>query len=102
MEFFTTVTGLAALAVLAVHQILKLNAIPVAFANKYPVPTNILLSIVASVIVVWQTAIDPDGFKEWLGLVTIIAVVAAIVYNQLIGKWAELRAMEGTGKKKDD
>lgn len=96
---FAHVSGLAALAVVALQQILKLNFVPGAFANRYPVPTNILLSIGAAMIAVWQTnAINPVTWTGWLQLVATIAVVAAIVYNQLIGRWAQLKAAEGEGK----
>lgn len=100
MEYFTYITGLSALAVVAVQQILKLKFVPLAFANKYPVPTNILLSIAASVIVVWQDkVVEPTTWTQWVALVAVVAVVAAIVYNQLIGKWKELRETEGEGTK---
>lgn len=95
---FAAITGLAALAVVAVQQILKLKFIPVAFANKYPVPTNILLSIVAALIAVSSGEVaTPNTWTQWVTLTATIAVVAAIVYNQLIKNWDELRAME-TGK----
>lgn len=99
IEFFTRVAGLSALAVVAVQQILKLKFIPMAFANKYPVPTNILLSLVAAIIVVWQTALTPAVWTDWVVLVATISVVAAVVYNQLISKWTELREMEGQSTK---
>lgn len=99
IEFFTRVAGLSALAVVAVQQILKLNFIPVGFANKYPVPTNIVLSAVAAIIVVWQTSIQPVVWTDWLILGATISVVAAIVYNQLIKQWSELRQTEGEGTK---
>lgn len=100
MEYFTYITGLSALAVVAVQQILKLKFVPLAFANKYPVPTNILLSIAAAVIVVWQDkVVEPTTWPQWVALVAVVSVVAAIVYNQLIGKWKELRETEGEGTK---
>lgn len=96
LAFFTQATALAAIAVVVVQQILKLKFIPVAFANKYPVPTNIVLSVVAAVVAVWQANItQPIVWTDWVALVTTIAVVAAIVYNNLLKNWNELRATEG-------
>lgn len=79
-----------------VQEILKLKIVPVQFANKYPVPTNIILSVVAAITVahahlVWAwSQIGNDA-----GQVGTIAVVAAIAYNMLLSHWTELRAMEG-------
>jgi hypothetical protein len=84
MELFTEITALAALAVVAVQQILKLNVIPVFFANKYPVLTNVLLSAIAAVIVTWQTAITLVGWVEWVVYVATISVLAAITYNMTL------------------
>jgi len=81
MEYFAQVTALAALAVVAVQQILKLNVIPLYFANKYPVITNVVLSIIASVVVTWQTAVSLLGVSAWLAYVGTVSVLAAIVYN---------------------
>lgn len=84
MDSFAEITALAALAVVAVQQILKLNVIPVYFANKFPVFTNILLSIIASVIVSWQTAINLVEWKDWLVYVGTVSVLAAITYNMTL------------------
>lgn len=84
MEYFAEVTALAALAVVAVQQILKLNVVPVSFANKYPVVTNVILSIIASVMVQWQTAITLSGVADWLTYIGTVSVVAAIVYNMTL------------------
>jgi hypothetical protein len=94
---FSLYVGLAALAVVIVQQILKLKLIPLTFANRYPVPTNIILSTVAAFIVVWQQGALPSNLGEWVMLVATISVVAAITYNQLLERWNDLRAME-TGK----
>lgn len=98
MELFTEVTALAALAVVAVQQILKLNIVPLAFANRYPVLTNILLSIVAAVVVTWQTAVSLIGWVEWVVYVATISVVAAVTYNSTLRNWSQLRSTEGEGK----
>lgn len=84
MELFTQITALAALSVVAVQQILKLNVIPVYFANKYPVITNVLLSIVASVIVSFKTVINLDGWVQWVSYIATVSVLAAITYNMTI------------------
>ena len=81
---FATITALAALAVVAVQQILKLNVIPIYIANKYPVLTNIILSIVASVIVTWQTAIDLTTVGAWIAYAGTVSVLAAITYNMTL------------------
>ena len=96
MEFLTEAS-----VVLLVQQILKLNIVPLAFANRYPVPTNILLSIVATVFLVpidWSL----DNIGHLAMQVGTVAVVAAIAYNQLLGKWEQLRSAEGEGKKPVD
>jgi len=95
LAFFTQATALAAIGVVVVQQILKLKFIPVAFANRYPVPTNIVLSVIASVIAVWQSnTTAPVTWTDWLALVVLVSVVAAIIYNNLLRNWTELRATE--------
>jgi len=84
MEFFIEVTALAALSVVAVQQILKLNVIPVYFANKYPVFTNVLLSAIAAVVVTWQTALTLVAWTEWVVYIATISVLAAITYNMTL------------------
>jgi hypothetical protein len=96
-QYFTHVTALAALAVVAVQEILKLKIIPISIANRYPVPTLILLSMIASLGVVWQTTLMPVAWTDWVLLVSTVAVVAAIVYNMTFKNWAQLKAMEGEG-----
>lgn len=97
MELLTQASLAAAGVVLLVQQILKLKIVPLAFANKYPVPTNIVLSIIATLVLVpVQWSMNNIGHLV-LQVVT-VGVTAAIAYNQLFGKWTELRAMEGSGK----
>jgi hypothetical protein len=84
MELFAQITALAALAVVAVQQILKLNVVPVYFANKYPVLTNIALSIIASVVVTYKTAITLVGWQQWVAYVATVSVLAAVTYNMTI------------------
>ncbi len=78
---FATITALATLAVVAVQQIFKLNVIPLYFANKYPLLTNIGLSLVASLIVTWQTAINLTTVWEWIAYVATVVILSAVTYN---------------------
>lgn len=84
MEIFNQYTALAALAVVAVQQILKLNVIPVYFANKYPVATNVVLSAIAAVVVDWNNLVSLVGWADWVTEVAAIVVVAAITYNMTL------------------
>lgn len=84
MEYFAQITALAALAVVAVQQVLKLNVVPVYFANKYPVFTNIALSIIASVVVTYKTAINLVNWQQWVVYVATVSVLAAITYNMTL------------------
>jgi hypothetical protein len=84
MEFFSEVTALAALSVVAVQQILKLNVVPIYFANKYPILTNIVLSAIAAVVVTWQTAVQLIGVIDWIVYVATVSVLAAITYNMTL------------------
>jgi hypothetical protein len=87
----------AAGVVLLVQQILKLKIVPIAFANRYPVPTNIILSVIATFFLVpvkWSL----DNIPALLLQVGTVAVVAAIAFNQLLAKWSQLREVEGDGK----
>lgn len=96
LTFFVEVAGLAAIGVVVVQQVLKLKIIPLAFANRYPVLTNILLSIVASVVAVTQAGlVKATSWVDWLMLVVTVSVTAAIIYNQLLKNWTQLRATEG-------
>lgn len=84
MESFAEITALAALSVVAVQQILKLNVIPVYFANKYPLMTNVLLSVVASLIVTWQNMVALTTIWAWVAYVGLVSVLAAITYNMTL------------------
>lgn len=95
MDYLTHVGVLAGLAVLVLEQILKLKAVPVKVANKYPVPTLIVLSVLASAFVVWQDMVVANSWTDWVLLVSTVGVVAAVVYNHTIKNWSELREMEG-------
>lgn len=95
MDYFTKVTLLSAAAVLGVEQILKLKVVPLAFANRYPVITNVLLSIVAVVIATWQDFVNLQVWTDWIVLVGLVAVTAAITYNQLVGRSPVIQSLEG-------
>lgn len=93
MEFLNQSAVVASAAVVLVHQILKLKIVPLSFANRYPVPTNIILSVIATIFVV-----NPHvgaSVTDWLIQAGTIAVTAAIAYNQLLAPWGELKASEG-------
>lgn len=84
MEYFAQITALAALSVVAVQQILKLDVVPVYFANKYPVLTNVALSIVAAAVVTWQTAVQLVDLGDWVAYVGTLSVLAAVTYNMTL------------------
>lgn len=90
---FSQYTALAALAVVAVQQILKLNVIPVYFANQFPVITNIILSIIAAIVVNYQNLVDLHTWKDWVVQIAVISVVAAITYNATLRNSAHAQAL---------
>lgn len=92
MDFFVTITALAALAVVVVQSILKLNVIPVFFANKFPVLTNIVLSIIAAVVVTWSNLVVIVGFWHWVAYVGTVVVLAAVTYNATLRNSAGYKA----------
>ncbi len=83
MEFFTQATALAAGAVLVITELLKL--VPVSFTSKYPAWVNAILSIIAAFIVVAPT-LTFVSLAQTLGTALLIAVVAALAYNQFTSK----------------
>jgi hypothetical protein len=83
MELFTQATALAAAAVLVITELLKL--VPVAFTTKYPAWVNGILSVIAAVVVVAPT-FTFVSVAQTLGTALLIAVVAAISYNQFTSK----------------
>lgn len=98
MDFLSTSALTAAAVVLVVQEILKLRVVPLAFANKYPVPTNILLSVIVTFFMVpVQWGLENIG--TLLVQIGTVAVIAAIAYNQLLAKSPEIKSMEGTGTK---
>lgn len=95
MDFINHVTLLSAGAVALAVQILKLKIVPIDFANRHPVPTNIIISVVAAVIAVSQTKLNAHSWSDWAGIVGTIVVLAAFTYNQVLARWSQLRQMEG-------
>jgi len=83
MELFTQATALAATAVLIITELLKL--VPVEFTTKYPAWVNGILSVVAAIIVVAPT-FTFVSVAQTLGTALLIAVVAALAYNQFFSK----------------
>lgn len=83
MELFTQATALAAAAVLVITELLKL--VPVSFTSKYPAWVNAILSVIAAFIVVAPT-LTFVSVAQTLGTALLIAVVAAISYNQFTSK----------------
>ena len=79
MELFTAATALAITAVLILTELLKL--VPIAFTSKYPAWVNAILSVIAACIVVLPT-FTFVSIAQTLGTALLIAVVAAITYNQ--------------------
>jgi len=88
---------LSALAVVALHQILKLNLVPLSFANRYPVPTLLVLSVLASIAVDLKGLIVPHSWTDWIILAATIAVTAGLSYRATLHDWIQLRDTEGDG-----
>ena len=93
MEFLTAAALSAAAVVVVVQEILKLRVVPLAFANRYPVATNVILSVVTTLFLVpveWSM----DNLGHLLVQIGTVAVVAAIAYNQLVRPSA-VKELEG-------
>lgn len=95
-ELLAKLVVVSGISVSLVQEILKLRIIPLVFANRYPVPTNIVLSVIASVI-----ALYTQGLLEvssWLTIGTTVmatAVIASMTYNNLLDNWKQLKTLEG-------
>lgn len=92
MEFLSQSAVVASGVVLLVQEILKLKIVPLTFANKYPVFTNIVLSVVATLFLVpveWSL----NNLGHLAVQIGTVAVVAAIAYNQLLRK--AVKPLEG-------
>lgn len=96
LAWFASVSATAAIGVVVVQQILKSKIVPIGFANKYPVPTLLVLSVVAAIVAVFSVPVVlPTVWYGWVLLVATIATVAAVVYNNVLRGWDELRDTEG-------
>jgi hypothetical protein len=87
MELLTEATALAAAAVLVMTELLKL--VPVRFTTDHAAWVNAGLSLVASVWVV-QPSLALDDIGATLATALLIAVVAALSYNQFTSKVVNL------------
>lgn len=87
LEVLTQATALSATVVLVLTELLKL--VPVAFTSKYPAWVNGVLSLVASFVVVNPT-VNINDLPATLGTALLIAVTAAIAYNQFTSKIVNL------------
>lgn len=83
MELLSTATALSVTAVLVITELLKL--VPVSFTSKYPAWVNGILSVIAAFIVVAPSFTFTD-LAQTVGTALLIAVVAAIAYNQFTSK----------------
>lgn len=86
MDLETTITaaaGIAPVVVLVVTELLKF--VPVEFTSKYPAWVNLILSFIATIIVVRPT-LSFASLGAFLAVLLYIAVVAAIAYNQFTSK----------------
>lgn len=79
MEEFTTATALATTAVLVMTELAK--AIPIEFTSKYPAWVNGILSVIATLMVSGFT-FTFVGIGDFITRVLLVAVTAAIAYNQ--------------------
>lgn len=87
LALFAQATALAATAVLVITELLKL--VPVAFTSRYPAWVNGILSIIAAFVVVNPT-INLNDIPTTIGTALLIAVTAAIAYNQYTSKLVNL------------
>lgn len=83
MELFTQATANATVAVLILTSLLK--AVPVQFTSKYPAWINGILSVIAAIIVI-NPVLTFVSVAQTLGTALLIAVTAAIAYNQFTSK----------------
>lgn len=88
MEFLAEAATLGATTVFIVLEIFKLKVVPLAFANKYPVQTNIVLSVIVALLLAGLTGLQWTwaNLPVLLQAIVLAAVGAAIAYNQLAEK----------------
>lgn len=87
MELLNEATVLASAAVLVITELLKI--VPIQFTSKYPAWVNGIVSVIASLVVV-KPSLDPASLAEMAGTALVIAVVAALAYNQYTSKVVSL------------
>ncbi len=95
MEYINELVLIAAGATTLAVQILKSKIIPIPFQN-YPVVTNVVVSLIAAVATVGIAGVDLNK-ENWEVLLTTfikISLVAALVYNQLLGNSHLVKATE--------
>lgn len=83
MDIFTQATAFAIVAVVILTELLKL--VPVTFTSRYPAWVNGILSVIAAIFAVAPT-FTFVSIAQTLGTALLIAVVAAITYNQFTSK----------------
>lgn len=93
MEFLSAAAISAAAVVLVVTEVLKLRIVPLAFANRYPVITNVILSVFVTFFLV-PVEFSLDNIGHLLVQIGTVAVIAAIAYNQLVSRSA-IKELEG-------
>lgn len=93
MDFLSAAAISAAAVVLVVQQALKLKVVPLAFANRYPVATNLILSVVVTLFMIpinWSF----ENLGNLLVQIGTVSVVAAIAYNMVVSNSA-VKDLEG-------
>lgn len=83
MELLSTANALSVSAVVIITELLKL--VPVSFTSKYPAWVNGIVSVIAAIIVV-SPSLNLNDIAQTAGTAILIAVVAAIAYNQFVSK----------------
>ena len=87
MELLNQATALSAAAVLIITELLKL--VPVQFTSRYPAWVNAVLSVIAAVVVT-KPSFNLEDIAGTAGTALLIAVVAALSYNQFTKKVVRL------------
>lgn len=95
MEFLNTWTVLVSVAVVFVEQIMKWKYFPSQIANKYPVPTLLVLSAGGGAFAYSQDWINPTSVWTWVVSIATIAVISAVTYYHTLRNWEGLRKTEG-------
>lgn len=98
MELLERAVLAAGPIVMVVEELLKLRVVPLKLVNRHPVPTNLVLSAIVTLLMAPLTGIDYQWshWQEIGSLWLLTALSAAIAYNQLLDKWDQLKRLEGT------